>query len=126
MQQQPQLIAALEANKNAREQAENLLALVDELVDGVRPLSMPRFWETVAALAAARVGMVLVEDGPSQPKAMNEHEAMEFEASLVPMGKYKDMPVHAVDIRYWLVITENDFYRKLRRYLRSERFARRQ
>lgn len=126
MQEQPQLMAALEANKNAREQAECLLKLVPELLEGIKPLSMPRFWEALAAAAAARAGMIVVEDGLSQPKAMNDQEAMEFESSLVPMGKYKDMQVHAVDVRYWLVITENDFYRKLRRYLRSERFARRQ
>jgi len=117
---------ALQANINARRQAENLLSLVDELVEGVRPLSMQRFWESVAAEAAARAGMLLVEDCPTTAKPMNDDEAMRFEASIVPMGKHLGEMVLDVPIGYWLAITENDFYRKLRRYLRSDRFARRQ
>lgn len=111
------------ANKAAREQAEALISLVPELLDGVAPISMQRFWETVARYAAAKVACVIVEDSPSVAP-MSEDEAMRYEATRVPFGQYQGILVRDVPAQYWLMITEHQFYLKLRRYMRSTRFAR--
>jgi hypothetical protein len=112
------------ANKTAREQAEALLnELVPELLDGVAPISMQRFWETIARYAAAKIGCVIVEDTPSVAP-MSEDEAMRYEATRVPFGQYQGVLVREVPPQYWLIITESQFHVKLRRYMRSSRFER--
>jgi hypothetical protein len=123
----PDHLAAYQANMNARKCAENLLSMVPEILEFEEPISMARFWETVATAAAEQIGMVLCDDSPGGDKAMSEEAAMRFESTYVPPGKkYAGSLVLDVDPKFWLYITEDEFYQKVRRYVKSARFLRRQ
>jgi hypothetical protein len=109
--------AVIANNMQARKDAEEIIAFC-----GYRP---PRFWEILADMASANL--------PPKPQpaerwpALNEQEAMRFEATPMPYGKHAGDAVGIVPCDYLLFLTEGDeFSQRLRRYVKSKRFADRQ
>jgi hypothetical protein len=107
------------ANIKARQDAEEVFALAGEMAKS------PRFWEVLASLVAEQL--------PPKPQpaerfpALNEQEAMRFEATPMPYGKHAGDAVGIVPCDYLLFLTEGDeFSQRLRRYVKSKRFAERQ
>jgi hypothetical protein len=104
-------------NIAARKDAEEMIAFIGE-----KPA---RFWEVLAEHCAKQL--------PAKPEqvdplpAMNEAEAIRFEATHFPYGKHFGELIGTVDCGYVLFLTEGDaFSRNLRRYVKSDRFQRRQ
>ena len=106
----------LAANIAARREAEEILELIGE-----KPV---RFWRALAFQVKAKLPP---EPEPEQPELMSEEQALRFERTRVPYGKYQDCDVDMVPTEYlcWL-IDGNEFTNNLRRYLKTERFKRRQ
>lgn len=107
---------AIETNIAARKDAEEIIAFI-----GDKPA---RFWELMAAHAATKLPQKSVE-----PKdlPMDDDEAAKFEEWMIPWGKYAEHHVGEVPVGYLLFLAEGDeFTRKLRRYVASKMFARRQ
>jgi hypothetical protein len=111
----------ISANIKAREDAQDFMVFVDEQA-GEQP---QRFWEVLAGLIASKL--------PPHPQpderfpAMNEREASVFEETPMPYGKHAGDAVGAVPCDYLLFLTEGDeFSKRLRRYVKSKRFADRQ
>ena len=107
----------LATNIIARKDAEALLELA-----GDQP---QRFWEVIAERAASHL--------PPKPQpvdrlpAMTDQEATTFEAEMMPYGKYAGNEVGVIEPSYILFLTEGDeFSKKLKRYVKSKRFADRQ
>jgi hypothetical protein len=108
---------AIAANIKARQDAEEFFAFC-----GVQP---QRFWEEMLWLIASKL--------PTKPPpaerhpALNEQEAIRFEAMPMPYGKHAGESVGEVPCDYLLFLTEGDeFSQRLRRYVKSKRFADRQ
>lgn len=113
----------LKANIAAREAWKELETFIPDVLL-YKPADIDRFHELAATEMAAKIGKVLVEDGPTF--RMNENEACRFEDEVFPYGKYKGQKVGEVDPSYVLLLTEGDFTRQLIRYARSDRFKDRQ
>lgn len=113
----------IKANIAAREAVTELMTFVPDVLL-YKHADEERFWEVLASEVAARLGKVLVDDGPAF--RMNEKEAERFEQQVLPWGKYKGEKVGEVDLSYVLLLTEGDFTRQLIRYARSQTFADRQ
>lgn len=113
----------IKANIAAREAVTELLTYVPDVLL-YKKADEERFWQVLAEEIAARIGKVLVDDGPTF--RMGEKEAEHFEKDVFPYGAHKGKPVGEVDISYILLLTEGDFTRRLIRYVRSQVFADRQ
>lgn len=107
------------ANIKARQDAEEVFALAGAMAQS------PRFWEVLASLVAEQL--------PPKPQpterfpAMNDQEATRFEAIPMPYGKHAGESVGEVPCDYLLFLTEGDeFSQRLKRYVKSKRFADRQ
>lgn len=110
-------ILALAASIAARKDAEALFALAGE--------QPPRFWEVLAGLVNAKLPPPPAPVDRYPP--MTEQEAIRFEAELLPYGKHAGTSVGLVDVGYLLFLTEGDeFSKRLRRYVKSQRFQLRQ
>ena len=100
---------------NARKEAEALLELAGE--------QPQRFWEVIAAAAISKLPPRPLP--PDRYPPMSEQEAIRFENESLPYGKHAGRPVGEVEFSYLLFLTEGDeFSKKLRRYVKSERFQR--
>lgn len=113
-----QITANIAANIQAREYAL-------EVVDMCGTQQPQRFWECLAEMVAAKL--------PPKPQpverlpAFNEQEATRFEAMPMPYGKHAGESVGEVPPDYLLFLTEGDeFSQRLKRYVKSKRFAGRQ
>lgn len=104
-------------NIRARQEAEAICELAGE--------QPARFWETLRDIAVSRLPPV---PAPAERyPAMTEDEAIRFEAMTLPYGKHSGCTVGEVECRYLLFLTEGDeFSQRLRRYVKSRRFAERQ
>lgn len=103
----------LEENKADRQEAEQLVHLLGE--------KRPRFWESLAELARGKLG--------TEPAMtpMTETQARSFETTLIKYGRYAGQEVASVPGSYLLWMVEGDaFTKKLKAYVASERFAKRQ
>lgn len=107
----------IEANIAARRGAEEMISLM-----GQQPL---RFWEVLIELATAKLPP---KPSPVDPlPALTEGEAIYFERTELPYGKFAGQTVGCVDPAYLLFLTEGDVFAKnLRRYVKPKRFAERQ
>lgn len=79
------------------------------------------FWRALAEEAAARVGLVLIEDGPTA-RPMTDQEAKRFELEPIPYGRYKGHDVGDVaraDDSYLDLLINSQFQRELRRFMAS-------
>jgi hypothetical protein len=108
---------SISENIAAREAANEYVELAGE--------QPQRFWEVVAELAGGKL--------PPRPQPvdrlppMTEQEATRFESEAMPYGKHAGIEVGIVDPSYILFLTEGDeFSKKLKRYVKSRRFAERQ
>lgn len=114
-------MVALRKNVAAGKLSRELVDLIQDAIDDMGPeLTPSRVWENVAIVAAQRCGRYLavrIEDSE-----MTETEAIEFERTIVPHGKYAGKRVRDVDPDYWITITESEFNNQLKRYLKSRRF----
>jgi len=104
-------------NIAARRGAEEMIAFIGE--------QSQRYWECLIELAK---GKLPPKPEPVDPcPAMSDFEAARFENTLVPYGKFDGKFVGDVDPSYLLFLTEGDEWsKKLRRYVKSDRFQRRQ
>jgi hypothetical protein len=110
-------------NVQSRKAAESFLELAADVPESVNE----RFWETLAVAASQRVGLAVYRPCPIEARGpMADEEAIAFERTIVPMGKYQGERVGDVPHAYWLYITESDFNRQLVRYIKSDYFQRRQ
>lgn len=108
---------AIAENIKARRGAEEMIDFI-----GQQP---QRFWECLIELATAKLPAKPAPVDPCPP--MSDFEAARFENTLVPYGKFDGKFVGDVDPSYLLFLTEGDEWsKKLRRYVKSERFQRRQ
>lgn len=105
----------LEQRIAARREAEEFVSLIDD----EKPR---RFWEVVLELANEKLGLQV---SPLVP--MTDAQASEFEQQEMKFGKFSGIAIGDVDCPYleWLADT-NSFSRELLRYVKSDRFARRQ
>lgn len=111
----------IERNIQARNAARDFIAEADAFAKGTKE---DRFWEHVAIEAAARAGLVVVEDVPGI-KIMPDARAAEFEKQLMTGGKFKGVMIKDVDLAYLQAIVDDKFKHDLERYLRSPYFRRR-
>ncbi len=110
-------LSDVQANKQAREDAEALLALAGDE-------SRPRFWEKVIELAKQR--LPAEPDEPTGPVPMTEVEAVIFEGTKMPFGIHQGKQVWEVPTTYWHTLTNSRFNKDLKRYLLSDRYKRSQ
>ena len=104
-------------NIAARRGAEEMIAFIGD--------QSQRYWECLIEMAKAKLPAAPTPAAPLP--AMNEQEAIHFEATFVPYGKHAEEYVGMVPCDYLLFLTEGDEWtKKLRRYVKSERFQRRQ
>jgi hypothetical protein len=104
-------------NIAARRAAEELAELAGE--------QPPRFWETLAAIAASKLPPVAPPLERHPP--LTDQEAIRFEAMPMPYGKHAGDCVGEVPCDYLLFLTEGDeFSQRLKRYVKSKRFQERQ
>ncbi len=102
------------SNIAARQAAQDLIACAGEQPE--------RFWEIVVKLATAKLPPV-----PDPKPPMTEAEAVSFERTRIPYGKYVGVTLGDVPVSYLLFIAEgDDFARQLRRYVKSRIFMDRQ
>lgn len=106
----------------ARKAAEDLLTFVPDMIREHRP-DPAKFWMALANIVAHQVGMRLVEE---TQKEMGIEEALRFESETMNYGHYKDKRIGDIPCSYFLFLTEGEFAKKLRRYVRSQRFMDRQ
>lgn len=107
----------IQENMRARQEAEAIVELAGE--------QPARFWETLRDLAVAKLPPVAQPTDRHPP--LTDEEAIRFEAMPLPYGKHKDETVGEVPCGYLLFLTEGDeFSQRLRRYVKSRRFAERQ
>jgi hypothetical protein len=110
-------ILTLAATIAARQDAEALFSLAGE--------QPPRFWEVLAGLVNTKLPPKPAQVDRNPP--MNDQEAIRFEAEPLPYGKHAGTLVGVVDVGYLLFLTEGDeFSKRLRRYVKSQRFQSRQ
>jgi hypothetical protein len=105
------------ANIHDREYAQEIFDLCGE--------QRERFWECLKALCESKLPAPppVVERLP----AMTESEATHFESERMPYGNHYGTAVGEVPCDYLLFLTEGDgFSKKIRRYVKSKRFAERQ
>lgn len=104
------------ANINARIEAQGVIDLCGE--------QSQRFWEVLAELVESKLPAKPVQWSVLSP--MEEREAICFEAQLMPYGQAEGTLIGTVDCDYLAWLIDNHFCRELRRYLKSDRFKRRQ
>ena len=83
------------------------------------------FWDTVRA----EIDVLVPRSEPNQlpsVRAMTDQQARDFEAERMPFGKHDNKVIGDVPPEYLLWLDENSFNARLRQYLASERFQRRQ
>jgi hypothetical protein len=116
----------LTENVAAARMAEGWLAqLGDEVAEAGKRIDREHFYLSLATLAAAEVGKIVVEDGPSA-YPMSDTEAAKFDNERVPQRfKYGGSPVVEVPPDYWVALTEDAWWKRLLRYLRSPYYRRR-
>lgn len=107
----------LALNIAARQRAEAVIELCEAE-------TCNRFWEELTLLASKRLPPKPAPVDPFAP--MDEQEAIRFEAVSMPYGVYVGNSIGLLDVGYIGWLAENDFAIKLRRYVKSERFKRRQ
>jgi hypothetical protein len=95
--------------------ARELLSLADR--------DTPAFWDAVKREAERHLPAAPVSHDRD---AMNDQEAAKFEQERFPYGAYRHDLIADVPPNYLLFVTENDFGTRLRRYMRSRAFERRQ
>lgn len=105
--------------KYARETAEAAAAL---LFESIPTECADRFWDVLSKLIQEKAGLKLVPI-----KTMSETEALRFEATAVPWGKYAGLLVEHAPLDYWewYVNDASDFSSQVLAYVTSERFAQR-
>jgi len=110
----------IEANKQAREEAEAAFQFNVETAESLPVLLHERYWVVLGALIAEKMGAVAPEE-PSY--RMSEEEAKRFENTPMPWGKHSGERVGNVDLAYllWVAEKRDDFVDEVRRYVRSER-----
>ena len=108
---------SIEANIAARRGAEEMVEFIGE--------QSHRYWECLIELATAKL--------PPKPApidrlpAMNQQEAIRFEAQTMPWGNHYGKAVGEVECGYLIFVTEGDeFSKQLKRYVKSKRFQERQ
>lgn len=113
-------LSRIQKLKQAREAAE---LVADLLFSTVEPVECTeRFWETLSKLIQEKAGLELVP-----VKTMTETEALRFEESVIPWGKYGGLFVKHAPLDYWewLLNDASDFSSQVLSYVTSERFAQR-
>ena len=108
--------ATFAENIMARQRAEALVELAGD--------ECQRFWEEVAHMVAERLPPKPAPVDPFGP--MDEQEAIRFEAAKMQFGGSMGTPIGELECTYLGWLAENDFSIKLRRYVKSDRFKRRQ
>ncbi len=105
-------------NIAARNRAEHIIDLIGD--------ETPRFWQELARLAGEQLPKVEqpAEVDPLAP--MDETEAIKFERQPLDFGKHAGQEIGVVPCGYIGWLAENDFAIRLRRYVKSARFERRQ
>lgn len=82
----------------------------------------PRFWETLATLAAAKCGKTV---GAKAPPTMDNAQAMQFaKTTSIEFGKFAGELVADVPKDYLAWLTETEFAKDLAGYVRSDYFRR--
>jgi len=109
-------MSTVEQNITARQEAEAIMNLCGE--------QPPRFWEVLAGLVATKLPLAPTKFDPFAP--MDEQEAIRFEATIISFGAFQGQQIGVVEARYIGWLAENEFAINLRRYVKSERFQRRQ
>lgn len=105
---------SLAENIKQRKLAEEFVELIGEQPE--------RFWECLRSIATSKLPAAIP---PSAPAEMTEQQAVAFEESVVPYGKFAGKRVHEADHDYLCWLAEgDDFVRKLRAYFRSARYRR--
>lgn len=106
----------LATNIAARKEAESFIELCGE--------QPQRFWECVIDIAESKLPKKPVTYSALSP--MEEKEAIRFEADPMPFGSYIGSEIGVVPCHYLAWLVDSEFNRSLRRYLKSERFKKRQ
>lgn len=83
-----------------------------ELCDGYER----RFWETIASLAAAKIGKHLADAPPAQ---MTDGQACAFAATGMPFGRYEGDLIRDIPDSYWHWLQYGEWSTQLRQYLNS-------
>jgi len=122
-------VAAIQANKAAREAAE---AMADLMFDAGQELPLAvrrRYWEVLFLRTAEWAGKIgephrPVEPAPRCEGAMSDQEAKRFEQEVMPFGKHKGKAVVDVPLDYLFWLDGDEFRRRLPGYLLSDRVQR--
>lgn len=116
-------IEKIRANVAARDAFNELMTFLQDVLK-YKPAEEERVLRIMAEECAAKLGKVLVDDGPTF--RMSEKESEHFEQEIVPYGTFKGKKVGELPLSYIFIITEGTFTRQLLRYVRSKRFLDRQ
>lgn len=107
---------SIESNIRARQEAQAVISLCGGQTE--------RFWECLEELARAERKELPVD---SAPQVMTDSEAISFEKSELPYGKYSGLEVGEVPLDYLLFLAEGDqFTKRLKKYVASPMFQSRQ
>lgn len=105
------------ANIKCRQDAETVAELA-----GNQP---QRFWEVLKGICDGKLPKPT--PAPERWPPLSQAEALRFEATPMPYGKYQGQPVGEIPTDYLLFLTEGDeFSQRLKRYVKSPRFAARE
>lgn len=108
------------ANIKARKDAEEVIALIES-----QPVNV-RFWEELKRLVESRLPNPITCPMRGPTPQMNQLRAIAFEKQAIHFGQYAGIEIGCIDCDYLEWLAEgDDFTKRLREYVKSDRYKRR-